>query len=231
MHVANIKLFGMGARRPDMTLQDFQDYWRHPHGTWGRRMLSLRGYVQSHAQRTALLGPEQDRFDFVAEMWLDSERDLREFQNDPIYVQYLQDDGPRFLDMSTIVSLATEEEVLTRDPPPSGPLNSGDEMWSLATRPVSVKLLHFAGHDRANSWAGKDDADLGRNMGALRHVRCRPLGSFHGDSAPFAGVHELWWPTARAFREGVERGRVALDALIGKRGESVTLLAQAERLL
>jgi hypothetical protein len=229
--MAKIKLFGMGVRRADLTLQDFQDYWRHPHGTWGRGMLSLRGYVQSHPQRTELLGSEPAPLDFVAEMWLDSEKDLREFQNDPIYVRYLHEDGPRFLDLEKVVSLATEEELLTSDPPRTGALGPADELWSLETRPVSVKLLHFAGREGAGDWAGKDDAALGRSLGALRHVRCRPLASFHGDTAVFAGVQELWWPTMRACRTGVSNARAALDSLIGRRVGSITRLAQAERLL
>jgi EthD domain len=225
-----IKLFGLGIRRKDMSREDFHDYWRHPHGTWGRKMTTLRGYVQSHQIDTELLGPEQSHRELVAEMWLDNLEDLARFREEPILVKYLLEDEPRFTEGERIFFPA-REEVLTSAPSAKGRLNPGDDMYVLETRPFSIKLLHFVGADTTAEWATPQDEARGLRLGAVRHVRCHPVQM--GSSPPrFRGVHELWWPTVRAFRAGVNAAPEDFKALIATAGlSSVTLLAQAERLL
>lgn len=229
--MAGIKLFGIGVRRADMSAEDFHDYWRHPHGTWGRHMTILRGYVQSHQIHSEFLGPEQARRECVAEMWLDNETDLRGFHRDPVYAKYLHDDAEKFVDYSQAIYFPTEEEVLVSGPAANRAVNPGDDMWSPAVRPFSVKLLHFIGPDGNPEWTSADDASLSRSLQALRHVRCHPFVK-SGDPAPrFRGVQELWWPTHRAFRAGVSAAPLALKKLLADAGDCVTLLAQAERFL
>ena len=111
--------FAMGVRRRDMPPEDFHDYWRHPHGTWGRRMSTLRGYVQSHQIHTEHLGPGQAEYECVAELWWTMKgmcRDLSKTRAE--YAKYLHDDGPNFCDLSR-ANFATREEVLTSDPLPA----------------------------------------------------------------------------------------------------------------
>ena len=229
--MGRIKLFGMGVRRSDMSPEDFHDYWRHPHGTWGRQMSTLRGYVQSHQIHTDLLGPGQADYECVAEMWFDNETDVRGFQQEPIYEKYLHDDAANFVDYSRAIYLPTQEEVLTSGPIAGAALAPGDDMWSLSTRPFSIKLLHFIAADAGPNWASTDDQALGMRLRALRHVRCHPLQSASGAPPRFRGVQELWWPTMRAYRAGVAAAPSALAALLAHTGQSVTLLARAERFL
>jgi uncharacterized protein (TIGR02118 family) len=229
--MGRIKMFAMGVRRPDMSPEDFHDYWRHPHGTWGRRMSTLRGYVQSHQIHTEHLGPGQAEYECVAELWLDNEKDVQGFQQEPIYAKYLHDDGPNFCDYSKAIYFATREEALTSGPSPGAALSPGDDMWSPDTRPFSIKLLHFVGMDGSPNWASPADEALGLSLRALRHVRCYPL-LIGGEGEPrFLGVQELWWPTVRAFRAGVAAAPSALATLLANGGRSITLLAQAERFL
>jgi uncharacterized protein (TIGR02118 family) len=229
--MGRIKLFAMGVRRSDMSAEDFHDYWRHPHGTWARNMSTLRGYVQSHQIHTDLLGADQARYECVAEVWLDNEKDIDGFQHEPVFVKYLQNDAPNFVDPTQATFFASEEEVLTSGPAPNAAQNPGDELWSLASRPFSVKLLHFIGPDGNPNWASDSDETIGRKLGALRHARCHALPVHNADNARFLGVQELWWPTVRAFRAGVGAAPAALTALVANAGRSVTLLAQAERFL
>jgi hypothetical protein len=225
-----IKLFGLGIRRKDMSREDFHDYWRHPHGTWGRNMTTLRGYVQSHQIDTEFLGPEQANRELVAEMWLDNLKDLEGFREEPILVKYLLEDEARFTE-GTAIFFGTQEEVLTSGPPLNGKLNPGDDMYVLSNRPFSVKLLHFVGADTTGEWATAEDEARGLRLGAVRHVRCHPL-QIGADKPHFRGVQELWWPTVRAFRSGVNASPDDFRALIATSGpSSVTLLAQAERFI
>ncbi len=229
--MAGIKVFGMGVRRADMSPEDFHDYWRHPHGTWGRQMSILRGYVQSHQIHSDLLGPKQSQRECIAEMWLDNEQDLRGFQQHPIYRDFLHDDADKFVDYSQAIYFPTQEEVLVSGPSPVNPRNPADDQWSLATRPFSIKLLHFVGPDGSGDWASPQDVELGQALGALRHVRCHPYRMTGEPAARFRGVQELWWPTQRAFRAGAAAAPGALQRLLANGGDSVTLLAQAERFL
>jgi uncharacterized protein (TIGR02118 family) len=229
--MGRIKLFAMGVRRRDMSAEDFHDYWRHPHGTWGRQMSTLRGYVQSHQIHTQHLGPGQAEYECVAEMWLDNEKDVKGFQQEPVYAKFLHDDAPNFVDYSRAIYFATEEEVLTSGPAPGAALAPGDDMWSLNTRPFSIKLLHFVDVDGSANWASAGDEALGLSLRALRHVRCHPLPAGDDRELKFQGVQELWWPTVRAFRAGVAAAPAALSTLLANAGRSVTLLAQAERFL
>jgi hypothetical protein len=227
--MSRVKMFGIVARRVGMELDEFHDYWRHPHGTWGQHISTTRGYVQSHQLHTDLLGTEQSRYGGAAEHWFDNEDDLRTLTREPFYVEYLREDEPRFGDMPNCIFFATEEEVLLAGPRLGAHLNPGDDFWSPTNRPFSIKLLHFVGPDAGPHWARPHDGELGLRLGALRHVRCHPLRSFHGDTPPFSGVQELWWPTVSAFRAGVSAARAAWTALLADAGRSVTFLAQAER--
>jgi hypothetical protein len=226
-----IKLFGLIPRRPDLTPEQFHDHYRHPHGTMGRHISTMRGYVQSHQIHTDRLGKDQARFEAVAEVWLDNERDALEFRNEPFLVKYILEDEPRFVDMEKLKFLVSTEEVLASGPRLNAALSDADQMWSPANRPLTVKLLHFVSPDGSPGWAHDDDVELGFRLGALRHVRCHPLAAFHVDSPSFRGMHELWWPTREAFHRGVAGAPNALNDLLSHGGNSVTLLAQAERFI
>src|SRR3546814_13240624 len=70
------KMYGLIPRKQGMGRDEFHDYYRHPHGTMGRNMTTMRGYVQNHQIDTDRLGPGQARFDAVAEIWLDKEAEI-----------------------------------------------------------------------------------------------------------------------------------------------------------
>ena len=77
-----VKLVFSLRRRPEMTREEFQAYWRDRHAPLVARhsdALRIRRYVQTHAGDTelddALSGPresEPHHYDGVAELWFDS---------------------------------------------------------------------------------------------------------------------------------------------------------------
>jgi uncharacterized protein (TIGR02118 family) len=145
--MSRVKLFALIPRRPDLTSEEFHDHYRHPHGTYGRDLIALRGYVQSHQIYTELLGPNQSRFEAVAELWFDNERDLATLHKEPTLVKYMKEDEAKFVDMPNLKIFAGEEEVLRSGPEPGDGVTDADMMWSLDNRPLSVKLLHFIAPD------------------------------------------------------------------------------------
>ncbi len=224
-----VKVLALIPRRPDFTRQQFHDYYRHPHGTMGSHMTTMRRYVQSHQIDTSLLGPGQGRFDAVAELWFDNEKDATGFREHPVIIKYILEDEPKFIDMPNLQFVIADEDVLYSLPKANTGLSDGDMMWSPDNRPFSIKLLHFVATSRTTPWASDDDEALGLKIGALRHVRCWPRRSVHGDTPPYQGVRELWWPTQMAFEKGVAAAPEAFATLLGSTEGSVVMLVQAER--
>ncbi len=226
-----VKMYGLIPPKPGMTIDDFHDYYRHPHGTMGRNMSTMRGYVQNHRIDSDRLKANSGGFEAVAEIWLDNEADALNFRNEPILVQYLLEDEPKFVDMPGLRFFAGHSEVVTSGPALGTGLHPGDEMWSAATRPLSVKLLQFIETAGNPDWAQPDDETLGHALGAFRHTRAHPPRVPGGDEPSFLGLRELWWPTRAYFHRGVDRAPEALDILLKRAGASVTMLAQAERFI
>lgn len=226
--IGPVKVLALIPRRPDLTPQQFHDHYRHPHGTTGRYMSTMRRYVQSHQIHTDLLGSGQNRFEAIAELWFDNEKDTVGFREHPIIVKYIIEDEPRFIDMEKLQFMITDEEVIRSRPAASDGLSDADTMWSPDDRPFSIKLLHFAAAGKTD-WTSENDEALGKKIGALRHVRCWPRQSVHGDTPPYAGVQELWWPTLTAFQTGVAASPKAFSELMNASAGSFTMLAQAER--
>jgi hypothetical protein len=227
----SIKMYGLIPRISGWSYDEFHDYYRHPHGTMGRTMTTMRGYVQNHQIDTAKLGSDQARFDAVAEIWLDNEHDAIHFREEPNLVKYLVEDEPKFCDYGRVSYFAGESQVLQSGPAQNAGLHPGDELWAPATRPLSVKLMQFVQPDGNPDWAGEDDLALGQALGAFRHTRATPLHSMHGDDPLWIGLRELWWPTRTAFEHAVDNAPAALETLLARGGPSWTMLAQAERFI
>ena len=81
-----IKLVFSLRRRPDLTRDEFQAYWRDRHAPLVARhadVLRIRRYVQTHARasevaaaQSAARGSEPDVYDGQAELWWDSLDDV-----------------------------------------------------------------------------------------------------------------------------------------------------------
>jgi uncharacterized protein (TIGR02118 family) len=81
-----IKLVFSLRRRPEMTREEFQAYWREHHAPLVARLapaLRIRRYVQTHARsselaaaQSAARGSEPDVYDGQAEVWWDSLDDV-----------------------------------------------------------------------------------------------------------------------------------------------------------
>ena len=81
-----IKLVFTLRRRPEMTREEFQAYWRDQHAPLVARhaeALRIRRYVQTHARsselasaQSAARGSEPDLYDGQAELWWDSLDDI-----------------------------------------------------------------------------------------------------------------------------------------------------------
>jgi uncharacterized protein (TIGR02118 family) len=107
-----IKLVFSLRRRPEMTRDEFQAYWRDQHAPLVSRhaeALRLRRYVQTHARsselaaaQSAARGSEPDAYDGQAELWWDSLDDVAAAISTPAGQQAaiaLLEDERRFIDL------------------------------------------------------------------------------------------------------------------------------------
>lgn len=225
-----IKFFALIARAEAVTSQEFHDHWRHPHGSMGRLIPSQRFYVQSHHLPNDHFGPDQAMYEGIAETGFDTVEDALGFGTEPQYVNHVQPDEPNFVGPG-LEWLYADEEVLQPRYSVQDGASYADANWSHLDRPYSIKVLQFIRRNGNPDWRGTNDAELGRRIGALRHVRNTASAAVHGDDAAWLGARELWWPTFTAFQRGVAADPEAFRELISRAGESVTLLAQAERFL
>lgn len=229
------KLFGAMSRKDGVSTQEFHDHYRHPHGTMGMRVSTLREYVQSHQIDTDLLDDSQRRFEAVAELWFDNGTDLLRFRTEPTMTSYLNDDEVRFVDLKKTRLFIGEEEVLNSQPDAS--LNEADAAngkWRLSDRPLSIKVIQFIAPDAGEHWCSPEDEALGLRLDVFRHVRCHPTTPTtvvprRVQRPPdFIGTRELWWPTLTAFQNAVAADRDAWHQLVSRQHVH-TLVAQAER--
>jgi hypothetical protein len=228
--MAKVKLFAAIPRKAGLSAIEFHDHWRHPHGTVGRRISTIRKYVQSHHIECSLLDAKQTRYEGIAEVWMDSVGDALGLSEEPTYVRDAVPDEPHFIDLSRLRFLITEEDVLISGPDRRESLPVGDSHWYDDDRAVNIKLIQLIEPQQPGGWRLDDEAALGRALGALRHVCCHPSSEAYSSSEPpFSGVRELWWPTLSAFYTGVTSAPAAWKQLIEARAQAITVLTQSER--
>ena len=120
-----IKLVFSLRRRPDLTRDEFQAYWRDRHAPLVSRhadVLRIRRYVQTHARtsdvgaaQSAARGSELDVYDGQAELWWDSLDDIRAAVSAPAGQQAaleLLEDERRFIDLERSPLWIGEEHLV-----------------------------------------------------------------------------------------------------------------------
>ncbi|QJT06365.1 EthD domain-containing protein [Streptomyces asoensis] len=225
-----IRFFALIARAEGVSSQEFHDHWRHPHGTMGNRIANMRSYVQGHQIHTDLLGQDQASYEGIAITGFDNIQEALAFGNEPQYVEHVQPDEPNFVDQSRLLWLYTTEEVLVGRAKPQDGADYADTLWNDLDHGTSIQLLQFIRPGNPD-WAGEDDAELGRRIGALRHAR-NPAASEAGDANPdLIGARQLWWPTLTAFQQGVAKDPDAVKQLLAQGGDAHTALVRSERFL
>jgi len=112
------------TRHPDMSREEFMDYWQNKHGVFfmeNARAMRAKKYVQSQTLDTPLnAGLRESRnmlpeFDGVAEVWFESEEDLMAGMSSPEGQQLgaaLLEDEKNFIDHSKSSAFIVREQEL-----------------------------------------------------------------------------------------------------------------------
>lgn len=117
-----IKAITCIKRKPGMSVEDFQAYWRTDHADVVKHLPGLRRYHQSHA----LLGGYRKGdliYDGIAEIWVDDVDALRAMADTPAYDAVLRDEE-NFIDRPKMAMILTQEHIIKDGVVPSGALKN-----------------------------------------------------------------------------------------------------------
>jgi uncharacterized protein (TIGR02118 family) len=176
-----IKTMALLSRKPDVSPEQFDAHWHHPHGDpLSLAIDTLRHYVQSTRKPVEPVAPNGP-YDGIAEVWLDDVETAAGLTEHPKFAA-AQADQVNFMQPDAVRYLMTEERAVVGE---AGP---GDA--------TGVKLMHLVRRAEGSSpedfhaqWAASSDAELGNALGAVRHVRCHSID----DEPTYDGVRELWF--------------------------------------
>jgi len=112
------------CRHPDMSREQFQDYWLNMHGPFfqeNANIMRSKKYVQSHTINSPMNDALKDsrgmqaEYDGVAEVWFESEADLMEAMSSPegqtLSAALLKDEG-NFIDHTKSCAFIVQEHEL-----------------------------------------------------------------------------------------------------------------------
>jgi uncharacterized protein (TIGR02118 family) len=130
-----IKAITFVKRRPGMSVEDFQAYWRTRHPEVVVRLPGLRRYVQSHALLAGYRKGELP-WDGIAEVWMDDADSFRRLPGTPEYDAVLADET-RFIGRSSVLLV---DDVVVKD----GPVREdGVKNIEFINRPKSMDVRQF----------------------------------------------------------------------------------------
>ena len=107
---AAVKSVEFVTRRPDLSAEAFQRYWRDVHGPIGATIPVLRRYVQSHALLESY-ARRPPPFDGLAITWFDSTAAMRQSATTPEYARTRADE-PQFIAPGELPVILTTEHVI-----------------------------------------------------------------------------------------------------------------------
>jgi uncharacterized protein (TIGR02118 family) len=222
-----IKTMALLSRKPDVSPEQFDAHWHHPHGDpLSLAIDTLRHYVQSTRkpiEPVASNGP----YDGIAEVWLDDVQTAAGLTEHPNFAA-AQADQVNFMLPDAVRYLMTEEHAVTGD---TGPGEA-----------AGVKLMHLVRRAASSSpedfhadWPGSRDAELGTALGATRHVRCHSVDvTYSGDEPIYDGVRELWFDDLaallRAHSDETESWRALFAPAVADGSRSTLFVCTQRRL-
>lgn len=111
-----VKAVSFFKRKPGMSVEAFQAYWRTAHPAVVVKLPGVRRYVQSHTLPSGYRRREPV-YDGIAEVWFDDTRAMRALAETSEYAAVRADEA-QFIDHATMGLLLTEEHVIKDGPTP-----------------------------------------------------------------------------------------------------------------
>jgi uncharacterized protein (TIGR02118 family) len=200
-----VKALSFFKRKPGMSVEDFQSYWRSAHPDAVVKLPGIRRYVQSH---TLLAGyaKREPAYDGIAEIWFDDTRAMRALAGTAAY-DAVQADEAKFIHRATMGLIITEEHVIKDGPAPAG----GVKNVEFVTRRPDLSVEAFQRY-----WREVHGPLAARIPVIRRYVQShtRRAAYEHGRVPAYDGAAITWFDDTRAMRAsaaGSEYARVRAD--------------------
>jgi len=187
-----VKSINFLKRKPGMSVEAFQEYWRTTHAGLVRKIPELRGYVQCHTLPSGYRKGEPV-YDGVAEIWYDDADAIRRIADLP-ESRAAQADGERFLDTSATAFILTEEHVQKEGATDSSMV----KLVEFITRRPGMDVEAFQEY-----WRAVHGPLAARIPMIRRYVQCHTrLSGYRAGRQPlYDGVAEVWADGTDALRE------------------------------
>jgi uncharacterized protein (TIGR02118 family) len=186
-----LKVCEFVKRRPGMTVEQFQEYWRTRHGPIVARIPGIQRYVQSHP----LLGGYRKGplpYDGVAEIWVEDKDVLRGFPAHEAF-QAAKRDESNFIDTQSLVELVVDEHIIKDGVAPQDAIKC-------------IEFVYFR-EDMSPSAAQAYWREVHGPIAAKIPVLCRyvqshvRLGAYRGGKRPICdGLAITWFDSVDAMR-------------------------------
>jgi uncharacterized protein (TIGR02118 family) len=106
-----VKLIYVFKRKPELSVEEFQRYWRETHGPIAAKIPGERRYVQCHTLASLYAGDTPPPYDGAAELWFDDLDALRAATRSP-EVEAARADERNFIDHARVALFITEEKAV-----------------------------------------------------------------------------------------------------------------------
>ena len=188
-----IKAIYFFQRKSDLSVEDFQMYWRGTHANLVRQIPGVRRYVQCHTLLSGYRRPTPPPLDGVEEICFDSTVHLASMEETPA-AHAATGDLTNFVDMDRLQHIVTEEIEIK-----SGPTHeSMVKNIELVTRKHEMSLVEFHSYwrDFHGPLAAKIDV-------IKRYVQSHTLMDEYEKEVPpaYDGVAETWFDDTTAMRQ------------------------------
>lgn len=189
-----IKVCTLFKRKPGLSVEAYQSYWRGEHPSYVRRLPGLRRYTQNQPLIECFQNGTPV-YDGIVELWFDNSQALKELAATKEYAE-LNRDEENFVDRSSIILVLTDELVIKDGPPPAA---SFKRIAFLKRRPeLSPEEFQNAWHDAYGPLAA-------RVPRVERYVQshARLSGYRNGREPAWDGIDMSWFASPEAMQAGI----------------------------
>jgi uncharacterized protein (TIGR02118 family) len=184
-----IKSVTFFKRKPGMTVDAFQAYWRTRHLDVVIKLPGIRRYVQSHTL-PSIYARREPVYDGIAEIWTDDMDALRAMTKTPHY-PLVKADEAEFIDGTTMGAFVVREHVIK-----DGPL-AAIKSVAFVTRRPDLSIDAFQRHWR--SIHGPIAAGIPM---LSRYVQCHTLPeTYVRRTPPYDGIAVTWFDSTASMRQ------------------------------
>ena len=177
-------------RKPGMSVEDFQAYWRERHAAVVATLPGVRRYVQSHT-RPAIYRRREPVYDGIAELWNDDLDALRAMTRHPHY-QAVRADEANFIDAATMGGLVAREHVIKDGAAPPGAVKNVE----FVTRRPDLTVEAFQRH-----WREVHGPIAAAIPVVRRYVQSHVLPETYARrTPPYDGIAVTWFDSTDAMR-------------------------------